>query len=100
MSRDAPKNVLVVWGYRVSGVQICFVCGAEDEEEDGLKTHIGGRLKDVKYIFGRSCSHRGNDEECEEIRVRKQRKERENRGKPKKIEIAHVYPEESISAGL
>lgn len=48
-------------------MQICFVCGAEDEEEDGLETHIGGRLRDVKYIFARSCSHREDDEDSEEI---------------------------------
>ena len=50
-----------------------------------MKTHIGGRLRDVKYIFARSCLYGGNDEDCEEIESRKQRKERETRGKLKKL---------------
>lgn len=48
-----------------------------------MKTHIGGRLKDVKYIFGRICLYREDGEDIEENEYRKQRKKRENRAKQK-----------------
>lgn len=31
-----------------------------------LETHIGGRLRDVKYIFAVSCSHSDDYEDCED----------------------------------
>lgn len=31
-----------------------------------FETHIGGRLRDVKYIFARNCSQREDGEDSEE----------------------------------